>query len=310
MSSPNLRPIGVFGILSRVYALGRQMHPGISPGTIKLNLKMLASAIAHKNAISQWYGTLDNPLRTRAVARYPLIEGAMYWPYINHQWSVEKRLQVIDRHYRLLDGAAAIIAEATFSDLVLVRMDAEFPGLHLVLEKAPWFLREGEIVLSIFVNEHRVYSAAFTLGVEDGRRVAYVGALQGRSIENVMEIYRNMTHALHGMRPRDFLLAALKLLLSSIGVEAIWGVCTENQQHWGKYFAGAHDEKLVANYDEVWREHGGTALGNGFFELLPEVQYKDMVEIPTRKRANYRRRHAMLEKVSSILRVTCVESDS
>lgn len=160
-------------------------------------------------------------------------------------------------------------------------------------------------MLSIFLNEHRVYSAAFTVGVEAGRRIAYVGALQGRNIENVMEIYRNMTHALHGMRPRDFLLATLKLLLSSIRVEAIWGVCTDNQQHWGKYFAGAHDNKLVADYDEIWVEHGGTALGNGFFELQPKVQFKSMEDIPSRKRANYRRRYAMLERLAVDISAVC-----
>lgn len=281
------------------------MHPGNGPGAIKLNLQMLGSGVSNRETIAQWYGTLDNPLRARAVERYPLIEGAMYWPYINHEWSVEKRLQVIDQHYRLLDGEASIIADATFADLELLRMDTEFPGLHLVLEKAPWFLREGEIVLSIFVNEHRVYSAAFTLGIEDGRRVAYVGALQGRNIENVMDIYRSMTHALHGMRPRDFLLASLKLLLSSIRVEAIWGVCTENQQHRGKYFAGAHDQKLVANYDEVWVEHEGIAIGNGFFELHPKMQFKDMTDIPSRKRASYRRRYAMLEKLAADIGAAC-----
>lgn len=305
MLSSNLRHVGVLEILSRVYELGRKMHPGVNPGSVKLNLQMLASALSHRKVIGQWYGTLDNPMRTRAVERYPLIEGAMYWPYINHEWSVERRLQALDQHYRVLGGPASIIAAATFSDIELVRMDAEFPGLHLILEKAPWFLREGEIVLSIFVNEHRVYSAAFTLGVDDVRRVAYVGALQGRNIENVMEIYRSMTHALHGMRPRDFLLAALKYLLSYIGVSAIWGVCTENQQHRGKYFAGAHNEKLVADYDEVWVEHGGTALGNGFFELQPSVQFKDMADIPTRKRANYKRRYAMLEKMAMDIGAKC-----
>ena len=307
MSSTNLRNVGLFEILSRVYRLGRKMHPGNSLGIIKLNLHMLASAIAQRNAIGWWYGTTaGNPLRARAVERYPLIEGAMYWPYINHEWTVERRLQTINQHYSMLNGEAKILANATFADIELLRMDYEFPGLRLVLEKAPWFLREGEIVLSIFVNEHRVYSAAFTLGVEGGRTVAYVGALQGRNIENVMEIYRSMTHAMHGMRPRDFLLSAFKVLVSAVGVELIWGVCTENQQHRGKYFAGAHDEKLVADYNEVWVEHGGNPLGNGFFELQPKVVFKDIADIPTRKRATYRRRYAMLEELSSAVSVLCI----
>jgi hypothetical protein len=37
--------------------------------------------------------------------------------------------------------------------------------------------------------------------------------------------------------------------------------------------------------DRVWIEHGGEALDNGFFEIPTLVKYRNMSEIPTRKRA-------------------------
>ena len=59
MSSTNLRNVGLYEILSRVYTLGRKMHPGNSLGTIKLNLQMLSSAVSHRDAIGRWYGNTD-----------------------------------------------------------------------------------------------------------------------------------------------------------------------------------------------------------------------------------------------------------
>lgn len=287
-----------FQVLSRVYRLGRKMHPDISPGSVKHQVLMLGAAASNLSLLSEWYETKDNPLRGRAVQKYPLIEGAMYWPYINHKWSMEKKLKVIDAHYRILNHLPLMLKDATFADKLLVSCEDEYPTLRLVLEKAPWFMREGELVLSIFVGIDRVYSVAFSLGEESGQKIIYVGALQGRSLENAMEIYRNLTHALHGMRPRDFLMSALKMLCSHIGVKKIWGISSSCRQHHGKYFSGSHKEKLLADYDEVWQEHDGVDMKNCFYSIPPVVAYREASEIPARKRASYKRRYAMLDKLA------------
>jgi uncharacterized protein VirK/YbjX len=310
MKVVNQPPLTVFQILKRVHGIGRAMHPAITLGSIRHQLLLLWGAVMNLPVLRQWYGTSDNPLRAAAVARFPLIEGAIYWPYINHTWPMAKRLAVIDQHYRLLHGPAAIVAKATLADVELATPQVEYTGLKLVLEKAPWFLREGEIVLSLFAADERLYSVAFSLGLEGGHTTAYIGALQGRNIPNAIVIYRDITHALHGMRPRDFLLAALRLLCSSISVNQIWAVCSEYRQHNGSYFAGSHQDKVAADYDEVWIEQGGTPLGNGFFKLPAAYKHKDMGDIPSRKRAAYRRRFAMLDRLADDITATCASQDS
>lgn len=295
-------------VLIRVHRLGRKMHPELSVSALKHQLLMFAIAACNVSVLRQWYGAKDNNLLHEAIQRYPLIEGAIYWPYINHTWSLKHSLEVIDKHYRILATVPQFLEIATFKDQVLLDCSEEYPDLSLVLEKAPWFLREGEIVLSIFVGVERVYSVAFTLGVEGGRRIVYIGALQGRSLDNAMEIYRNLTHALHGMRPRDFLLSILKIVCTSIGVDAIWGVCSEFRQHNSKYFSGSHKEKLLADYDEVWREHGGVKMDNGFFLMPAVVSYRDISDIPSKKRAIYKRRYSMLDKLTSSVISTLQQS--
>lgn len=299
-----------FQILMRVHRLGRAMHPALTLGSIRHHLLLLWRAIKNLPALRQWYDTADNPLRSDAVARFPLIEGAVYWPYINHAWPMAKRLAVIDLHYRLSHGPAAIVAKATLVDVELALPAVEYAGLKLILEKAPWFLREGEIVISLFAGDERLYSIAFTLGIEDQQTTIYIGALQGRNIPNAINIYRNITHALYGMRPRDFLIASLRMLCKSISVTQIWAVCSEYRQHNGSYFSGSHQDKVAADYDEVWLEQDGRKLDNGFYELPVATKYKDMGEIPTRKRAAYRRRYAMLECLASDIEATCTPTST
>lgn len=287
----------------RVYCLGKQMHPDLTLNHLKHRVKLFFKTWVNFSDIQRWFEISDNPLLTGALKRFPLISGAMYWPYINYTWTLKRKLATIDQHYRMLDNKAAIIAQATLEDVELARLEDEYPGLRLVLDKASWFLREGEIVLNLFINNQRFYSIAFTLGKNNGEPLIYIGAIQGSNAETALEIYRDITHALHGMRPRDFLMVALKLLCKEVGFNKIWAVSNECRQHNDPYFGNVLMEK--ASYDEVWLEHGGKRLDNGFYEIQATVRYKDMEEIPTRKRAVYRRRYQMLDQLATDIKASC-----
>ena len=296
--------IGVIETLVRVHRLGRAMHPTLSANSLKHQVILLSRALVFLPTIRKWYAISDNPLLTLALERFPLMHGAIYWPYINHTWPMERRLTAIDQHFRMLSGPATIIAHATFKDVELARLD-EYAGLRLVLDKAAWFLREGDIVLNLFVNDQRFYSIAFTLGIDDGQPLVLVGALQGSNSESAQGVYRDITHALHGMRPRDLLMIALKLLCGEFGIHRIWAVSSDHRQHNSPFFGDSHKKKVLVAYDEVWLEHGGTALGNGFFEIPVMVRQKDMSEIPTRKRATYRQRYQMRDKLALDIKSSC-----
>jgi uncharacterized protein VirK/YbjX len=297
--------IGAIETLTRVHRLGRAMHPKLSIINIRHQFILLFRALVFLPDIRRWFDVSDNPLLTRALQRFPLISGAIYWPYINHTWPMQRKLAVIDQHFRMLGGAAKIVAHATFEEVELARLENEYSGLRLVLDKATWFLREGEIVLNLFIKDQRFYSIAFTLGVEDGQPLVIVGALQGSNSETASEVYRDITHALHGMRPRDLLMVALKMFCGELGINRIWAVSSEFRQHNSPYFGGGHKEKVLVSYNEVWTEHGGDSLVNGFFEIPAVVKHKDMSDIPSRKRAAYRRRFEMLDKLASDIKLCC-----
>ncbi len=297
--------IGIIDTFTRVHHLGRQMHPSYTLNSIKHQILLLTHTLLFFSSIRKWFDISDNPLLTFALNRFPLMSGAIYWPYINYTWRMEQRLHAIDQHFRMLNSQSAIIAHATFHDIELARFDEEYAGLRLVLDKASWFLREGEIVLNLFVNDQRLYSIAFTLGVNDGHPLIFVGALQGSNSEAALRIYRDMTHALHGMRPRDFLMVALKHLCGELGIGTIWAISNEKRQHNSPYFGNSHKKMVLVTYNNVWLEHGGKELDNGFYEIPAIVKYKDKDEIATRKRATYRRRYAVLDRLALDIKAAC-----
>ena len=103
--------IGFIETLIRVHHLGKMMHPSLNLSGVKHRIVLLVRAVVFFSTIRNWYEISDNPLLTQALKRFPMMHGAMYWPYINHTWPMERRLAAIDQHFRMLGGRAAIIAQ-------------------------------------------------------------------------------------------------------------------------------------------------------------------------------------------------------
>ena len=126
--------IGAIETLGRVHRLGRAMHPGLTLNSLKHQVILLGLAMVYLQDIRKWFEISDNPLLTQALKRFPLMSGAVYWPYINHTWPMQQKLAVIDQHFRMLDGSAKILAHATFEEVELARLEEEYAGLRLVLD--------------------------------------------------------------------------------------------------------------------------------------------------------------------------------
>jgi uncharacterized protein len=307
---PSFSKIGLIDVLARLFRLGKILYPERRASDFKHRAALLGLGISRFRDIQAWYGIADNPHLALALSRFPDMHGAIYWPYIHHAWPRERRLRTIDSHYRLLEGRACLLAASILGEVELLSLDAEYPGLRVTLDKAIWFLREGEVVLNLFLRDQRIYSIAFSLGNEDGALVAYVGALQGSNVEGALATYREITRALHAMRPRDFIVMTLQFLCKELGVAKIYAISGAARQHNSPYFGDSHKHKVLANYDEVWIEHGGRLLDSGFFEIPTAVRYREMSEIPTRKRSTYRKRYQMLDRVTLDLAGACIRHES
>ena len=208
------------------------------------------------------------------------------------------RFARIAEHCNTCDQIGGLLAFPVDGLVNIVWLDAIDRRLRLTLDQAPWLMREGQMIFSLWYGVDRIFHLSFCLSTEEGKRVAYIGCLQGRNEVDelghrldVLSIYRDFTHASFGIRPRDFMVETFRMLCTTLSVEEIRAVSDLN--HPQRLTSG--DVKL--SYDEVWRERGGVDNGNGFFILPLHANRRSAEEIPAKKRSMYRKRYALLDAI-------------
>lgn len=275
-----------------VRAAGRELYPSRSPRNLYRHFKFLREFRRHRATLERLIDADRHGSLAHALTCRPRVLGMLLWPYINKEWSAEERFARFAEHYWQAERHPALALEvgdcASLADL-----DDVSPGLQIILDRPQWFLREGELSINLFHAGERLYSLAFSLGQVDGADVAYVGGIQGRNIEGVDVIYKEMTKRLHGTRPRDFLVGTFQLLCEVQGIERILAVSDECRHHRHQYFGSKVEKNQSANYDAIWADRGGRSIGGGFIELPARLSFKDEADIPSQKRAQYRRRYAL-----------------
>jgi uncharacterized protein len=283
-----------------------QLHPEPGLGSWARRLRFMGRAVVCRRLVRRWVaaepaGSLGADLRDR-----PGSLGIVVWPYINKDWEAPRRFDAVFEHHEAV-GQLPLLQLRLSQSRELFDLEDVFPGLRVVLDRAPWFQREGELVLNLFVREERVYSVAFSLGRHEGLRVAFVGGVQGRDIEGIGDLYKAITKKLHGARPRDFLITVLQLVCEAAGVEAILGVGDAHRHHRHPYFAANGQQTPSADYDEIWRDRGGTPLhGTGFIRVPARWEARREDEVPANKRAVYRRRNELYLRLQQSLLVQMV----
>ena len=288
--------------------VSRLAHPGMSLRALKRKAFFVWRCMRYRDTLQTWYGGGNNHSLSREVALRPALLAVVEHPYIHANWSAEQRLRAIEMHHRLITDERSLLSFSPQDHVPVLKSDQMPPGIQLVLEKPSWLMWEGAVVISLFEETERRYTLAFSLGSVNGDTVAYIGGLQGGGAENMIETYRALTHALHGMRPRDFLFTSFRLLCRQLGVQRILAISERARLHRNRYFK--NKVGLFSDYDAIWKELGGVPLDNGFFEFGVPVVYREPADIPTRKRAQYRRRYAMLDGIAAQMERVCESPQS
>ena len=165
---------------------------------------------------------------------------------------------------------------------------------QLVFE--PGQRKEGVLSLELNVESTHIYQIMFWAGyTKFGETALWIGAMQGPNMENARDVVKKMTKVCHGYRTKNLILYMLQAMVRTMGIKKIYAV-----SNYG-YYANNHvrvDRKLKTNFGDFWVEAGGKETEDERFYELPLVEpRKTMEEVPTRKRAVYRRRFAFLDEV-------------
>lgn len=285
---------------SALVSEARRTFPGNRPAALVRQGRMVLAGLKAFPLTRQLLAPPPGTALGRIMDQRPEVIGALLWPYLSSSFEAEERLRRIIAHYEVIDTLGAPFPFDCEERLVPVDLAEVMPGLRLVLDQPMWFLREGGLVLNLFIGSFRAFSIAFSLRREvDGALTAWIGGIQGRNRDDMLETYRTLTKLMHGLRPRDFLLEALKMLLRKFGVARLYAVSDAARHHRHAYFGGV--KQVLQDYDEIWTDRGGVLVSADFFELPLAAERRDEATIKPNKRSMYRRRFEFLDGLEARL---------
>lgn len=291
--------------MSYVRALGllRRALPHIDNerglASMKLCMKLLLSAALHARRLSAMAGSSSPTMKMVAAERPQALVGPLIWPYLCAGWTVDERLDHIAAHHHVIDSLSAPFPFSTQERLILSDLQETYPGLRIVLDQPQWFMREGGLTISLFIEDFRAYSLAFSLAQNaDGTGLdCRIGSLQGRNAEQTTDLYRSLTKAAHGLRPRDFLLEICRILCRHWGVTRLLGVRDSQRHHRHPFFSNKQD--ITQDYDAIWRDRGGVDEDTDFYRLPIASERRMDEDIKPNKRSLYRRRYRFLDMLET-----------
>lgn len=282
----------------RILKAAAAVYPLNCPKALYLRLRFFSCAIKHRRLVKSFVTEIDKLGYSSLFEHKIPVLGAVEWPYIHNQWDVRKRFDVIAEHYRLIQNLPQFLDVADGQPKKILDLSQFSSDTSVVLDKAQWFVREGEIVLNIFKEDFRMMSLAFTLSKLNSELVVYVGAIQGlHACEEALAKIKGLTKDFEGLRPRDLLIEILRMLAEQAGATKILAIADAHRHHRHPYFANYHDNTLKTSYDSIWQEQGGEPFGVDFFMLPLHKARKELSEISSNKRAMYRRRYEMMDSI-------------
>jgi uncharacterized protein len=236
------------------------------------------------------------PLFVRDAARlYPAISH-----FMDRRWTMPERFRRVANdlaHARIAFGASVCDALANDQSITLAQINTD---VQLVLEPNTVSYHEGLWALSLrSATGTRLYTLSFAFLA---RNQVLIGTLQGPSFEaDCRDALRTLTKQCHGLRPAPLLIAALQQCAPQWGVAAIEGI---DPEHHIKGRWNLRNRRLRFDYRAFYRELGGAREASGYWRLPTAAGRRDCADIPTRKRAEYRRRYALLDTMARSIRDT------
>ncbi len=158
--------------------------------------------------------------------------------------------------------------------------------------------KEGMMSVMLRLDKKPLYQMIFWIAPDKkGDMSMFIGAMQGPNMDNARDVVKKVTKYCHAYRTKNLILYLTQAVARSLGMKHIYAVTNEG------YYANNHvraDRKLKTDFSEFWTEAGGHPTDDTRFDELPLVEArKTMEEVPTRKRAVYRKRFAMLDALDA-----------
>ncbi len=249
-----------------------------------------------------WTYFHSTPVLEKISELYPFVYEQPQRAFFYHRSTFEERAALVEAHFaflaeRLRDEVVfSLYREETFPLWEGPELDGKPLALSLFYE--PGQRKEGILSVMLRLAEKPLYQMIFWLAPgRSGEISLWIGAMQGPNMDDAREVVKKATKLCHAYRTKNLILYATQAVARVLGAAHIYAVTNEG------YYTNNHvrmDKKLKTDFSDFWREAGGHETEDSRFDELPLTEArKTMDEVPTRKRAVYRRRFEMLDELDA-----------
>lgn len=270
---------------------------------IRESLKLRLRAAIHPRQTRDWIAFLNElPLFQQLLPSSPRLINKIYRDYFSVHLSCAERLEILASHYRLVIelGLEDLVLAASREPIILSHLQARAGDTYSIVLRATGVLsREGEFVLQLHDSTGSVFSIAFSFHSVRGALRLLVGCLQGCAGSHGRERVRTATRSLYGIRPAFLLTGLLFDLGNTLGCQDFVFVSNRNRV----VTRSMREGRVFSDYDAIWRELGASVNQDGNFAMLLSQRSspRPIEEVSSSKRAEYKRRLAMLDLARSSL---------
>lgn len=136
----------------------------------------------------------------------------------------------------------------------------------------------------------------------NGKYTMFIGGIQGPVKAVDKNCIKKATRSMAGIFPKRVLIEALYNICSNIKPD-LEKLCVGSQRHIYITKRYLKKKKILADYDGFLETLNGEKLASGLWQLPEKLLRKDMNEIPSKKRSEYRKRYTLLDNLNEQISV-------
>ena len=297
--------------MSNFIELGKKIYDLNNPREAHRFAVFVARCLLHPQRMSRLEKFFaQSELLRRVADGYPFVYEQATRAFFYWRSTFEERARLIEDNMqflsaRLNDDFMLKLYGDKKIDLWKLPLDDVLGEMTLVLCAESGQRKEGlAAVMFNLPGEVPVYQILFWIARDelinrDDEWAMWIGAMQGPNVDDARDLVKRITKRCHAYRTKNLILYAAQAVARSLGVKKIFAVTNAG------YYANNHlrrDRKLKTSFGDFWSEAGGVPTRDErFFELPLTETRKTVEEIPSHKRAQYRRRFAMLDELDAAI---------
>lgn len=261
-------------------------------------LKLAMRRFMLGSAYREWQNKLasQQPIVEPAKFNRELVDRPLYL-YCHRKWSKQVRLAMVRDHYDwYLDSEKAqpLRQQLVKNHRIEVnRVELKGGGYYTTTLAPSSFPREGELAMSLNDEEgRRLCMVIFSIHRSNGVMTLSIGGLQGADPALGKDAIKVAARQMYGFRPKNFVLSMIYAFVDVYDIAQLLAI--SNAAH-------IKHKHIKSSYDELWQELGGVAHSDGFYQLPRHELVKDIADVKSKHRSEYRRRLALRDAATSAL---------